>query len=171
MTEFTPKPARGYKWADAEPGNLLAVRHGAGSERLVSAKAAEVLAELMASYPWLEEVDGVVLDTLVRAKARHDLLADYIDRVIEGTAEAYPRKGRPTTGIEAVPDVVWQQVSREARTVLDAASRLGFTPRDRAELFRDAGMAAHYGGERVAQLGERGSQIRARRLREVGESA
>ncbi|MDA8289954.1 MAG: hypothetical protein M0014_16185 [Actinomycetota bacterium] len=155
-----PQAPRGYRWEDAKPGNLLAVRHGARSERLVSERAAQVLDELRETYAWLIDADVVVLDVLCRAKARHDALADYVEGVIEGTVEAYPRKGFPQTGIEAVPDRTWQQLSRETRTIIDAAAKLGFTATDRAQLMKDTGMARHFGGERVAQLVERGRQLR-----------
>jgi hypothetical protein len=44
-------PARGYKWADAAPGNALAVRHGANSARLVSDRAKVIIDELMGDLP------------------------------------------------------------------------------------------------------------------------
>lgn len=155
-----PAPARGYKWPQAEPGNRLAVRHGARSPSIVSERAEAVLAELRQQYPWLQDVDAPVLDVLVRAKARHDLLDDYVSAVLEGTTQAFPRKGSPRTGVEAVPDRVWQQLSREARTVLDAAAKLGFAPSERAGLLKDAGMAVHFGGQRIAALVEQGRQVR-----------
>ncbi len=143
-----------------EQGNQLAVRHGAHASTLVSERAEALLSELRQQYPWLEGVDAPALDVLVAAKCRHDLLADYISDVIDGTRPAYPRKGFPGTGVEAVPDRVWQQLSREARTVLDASSKLGFTPTERAQLLRDVGVARHYGADRIAALVERGRQVR-----------
>lgn len=153
-------PARGYKWADATPGNTLAVRHGAGSDRLVSERATAILGELRESYPWLVDADALVLDVLVRAKVRLDALDAYITGVLDGTTTAYPRKGQPETGIEAVPDRVWQQVSRESRTVVDAAAKLGLTATDRAQLLKDTGLARHFGGDRIAALAERGRSLR-----------
>ncbi|MDA8297417.1 MAG: hypothetical protein M0004_12675 [Actinomycetota bacterium] len=153
-------PARGYKWADATAGNTLAVRHGAGSDRLVSERATTILADLADSYPWLVDADAIVLDVLVKAKIRMDALDGYITAIIEGSAKAYPRKGQPETGIEAVPDKVWQQVSRESRTVVDAAAKLGLTATDRAQLLKDTGLARHFGGDRIAALAEQGRSLR-----------
>jgi len=155
---------RGYSRGSAAPGNTLAARSGARSERLVSEHAEEVLEELVELYPWLTTADGVALDVLVRAKARHDLLAAYIEDIVEGRRRSYPRKGFPDTGIEAVPERVWQQISREARTVLDTASRLGLTAVDRAQLAKDLGLARHYGNERViADLIAKGQAVLDRR--------
>ena len=142
--------ARGYKWADATPRNTLAVRHGAGSESLVSAKADAVLQELMDEYPWLIEADGVIVDVFVRAKVRFNVLSDYIDDILNGRREAYPRKGYPTTGVEAVPDRVWQQVSREARTILDVGAQLGLSPLSRATLMKDTSLARHFAEQDLA---------------------
>lgn len=141
-----PQPARGYSWPPFEPGHTASVRHGAHSERLVSERASAILEELREQYVWLVEADALVVQVLVESKARLEALNDYVTGIIAGTTKAYPLKGRPTTGVEAVPERIWQQISRESRTVLDAASKLGFTPRDRAELARDTGVAAYFGG-------------------------
>ena len=166
---FTSKgPARGYKWADAGPRNKLAVRHGAHSQALVSERAAAVLAELLESYPWLTGADAMVLDVLVQAKVRFDAISGYISGVIEGTTKAYSRtKGAPQTGVEGVPESIWQQISRESRTIIDAAGKLGLTATDRAQLLKDTGLARHFAGERAGGLSEVGEGIRRRRLREL----
>jgi hypothetical protein len=138
----------------------MAVRHGAWSDRLVSARAQTVLAELIDAYPWLEEADVVVLDVLVKAKARYDALDEYAAAVIEGRAQAHPRKGFPSTGPEAVPDKVLTALARTENTIIAAAGKLGLTATDRAQLFKDAGMARHFGGDPIAKLVERGRQLR-----------
>lgn len=158
-------PARGYKWEQARPGNTLAARHGARSEKLVSERAQAVLAELMTQYPWLEEADGVVLDTLCRAKARFDMLDSYATDVIEGTREAYPRKGFPQTGVEAVPPQVWTALARSENTIISAAGKLGMTATDRAQLFKDAGIARHYGSGSLATFAAKGRKLRQLRSR------
>lgn len=161
----TEGPARGYKWADATPGNALAVRHGAFSDRLVSQRAQELLAELLEQHPWLNNADGVVLDVLVRAKVRYDALDEYATDVIEGRRQAYPRKGYPSTGIEAVPDRVWQSLQRQENIIIQAAGKLGFSAADRASLYRDAGMAFHFGGESLTSLAGQGRKLRQLRGR------
>lgn len=152
---WTPRPAEPY-----QPGNTAALRHGANSERLVSERAKQVLAELIERWPWLEQADGVLVDVMVKAKVRYDALDEYAAGVIEGTTEAYPRKGYPTVGVEAVPDRVWTALARQERSVIDAASKLGLAPVDRAQLFKDAGMARHFGRDGVTELAQRGRQLR-----------
>jgi hypothetical protein len=153
-------PARGYTWPPFQEGNTIAVRHGAWSDRLASQRAQGVLAELVERYPWIEDADVVVLDVLVKAKARYDALDEYAAAVIEGDREAYPRKGSPLTGPEAVPDKVLTALARLENTIIQAAGKLGLTATDRAQLFKDAGMAKHFGGDPIAKLVERGRQLR-----------
>lgn len=150
-----------------EPGNTAALRHGERSrgqvESLVSEEAQRVLAELMAVWPWLADADAVTVDILCKAKARFDRIDRYVNAVIDGEITAYPRKGKPTTGIEAVADYLWQALARHERTVIDSASKLGLNPVDRAALFKDTGMAQHYGREGVEKMIGRGSA----RLRQI----
>ena len=160
-------PARNYKWADATPANRLAVRHGAHSEALVSERAAALLAGLVERWPWLEDCDAVVVDVLCRAKARYEALDEYAAAVISGEKRAYPRQGYPDTGVEAVPDRVWQSLQRQENIILQASAKLGFTAVDRAAILRDTGVAKHLAGGRAARLSEVGEAIRARRLREL----
>jgi len=93
---------------------------------------------------------------LVRAKARFNILSDYIDDVIEGRRHAYPRKGYPTTGVEGVPDRVWQQVSREARTIVDVSAQFGLSALSRATLIKDTSLARYFAEQALAGLMERG---------------
>jgi hypothetical protein len=156
--------ARGYSWPPAEPGNTLALRHGANSPRLVSERAAEILEEYREKYPWLNaELDGVLFDDFIKSKARLDMLHEYVAGIISGEVEAYPRKGFPRTGVEAVPDRLWQQLARESRIVADLGAKLGFAPTNRAAMYRDCGMAWHLGSPGVESLA--GSSKKFHRLR------
>ena len=80
----------------------------------------------------------------------------------------------PDTGVEAGLYLrVWEQVSRESRTVLDAAAKLGLNPwLDRARLFRDAGLAHHFSGtpgiEAIAVRGARFVSCEAAVTKESG---
>lgn len=134
-------------------------------------RAAGLLAELREEYPWLEQADGVLVDLLVRSAARVQMLSEYVDGVVSGEREAYPRRGFPTTGVEAVPERVWLALAQAERNVALAAGKLGFAPADRAKLFRDAGMARSLelaaGREAVRQLAERGRRLRAARAGSV----
>lgn len=155
-----------------EKGHELSVRHGATSPRLTSERAAVVLRQLQSEFPWVGDADGIVVDALCRALAVLDPLDRYVLDVIEGRAEAYPRKGAPRTGVEAVPPHVYEQWSRTHRAVLDAASRLGMTPTDRARLFKDAGWAKRLAvqqlEESLAPLRATGAELLARRRAALG---
>ena len=150
-----------------EPENKEAVTHGAYSTSLVSEGAKAVLAQMLEILPWLEECDGVVVDTLARSKWRHDRVADEIDGIIEGSKTAHPRKGFPDTGVQAVPERLWQQVSREARTVMECAGKLGMTATDRAALAKDQSWAQALSAGRVARLQGEGRALRQARLSEL----
>jgi len=161
-----PEPASGYTWEPFAAGHTRSVQHGATSPRLVSERAESVLAEMMATYPWLASCDGVLVDVLIRAKTRHLMLSEWTEKVITGEVEAHARRGRPRTGIEAIPDQVWRALEGAERSVTNAASRLGMSPVDRASLFKDSAVARRLGTEAVAALSAEGRRIR--QLREGG---
>ncbi|MGD0748147.1 MAG: hypothetical protein ABSB68_10090 [Acidimicrobiales bacterium] len=54
------EPARGYKWADATPGNTIALKHGVWSARRAEQVAHEVevlAAETALTFPWTAPYD------------------------------------------------------------------------------------------------------------------
>lgn len=53
MSETKPG-ARGYSWADFEPGNKAARRHGANDPDALTPLADEIRTELVAEAPWLD---------------------------------------------------------------------------------------------------------------------
>ena len=138
---------------DAKPyesENTASVIHGGWSDRLVSEEASEVLAELIEIHgaAWLMALDGVVVNVLVRAKVRHDRFDRRIDEFDD---------------VCDIPKSVLEQVSREARQVVDCCAKLGLTATDRAALMKDTGWAKVLGGG--PQLGEQGRAIREARKR------
>lgn len=144
-------------------GNTAAVTHGAWSDRLVSERARDVLADLQVACPWIMEADGMVLDTLIKAKVRHDEFDDVINEYFDGAR----RNDKGLTGAEAIPDRILQQVAREARHVMDACGKLGLTATDRAALMKDTSWARALAGKNggMAQVGEQGRAIREERGR------
>jgi len=161
-----PEPASGYTWEQFSAGHTKSVQHGATSPRLVSERAESVLAEMMTDFPWLASCDAVLVDVLIKAKTRHIMLSEWTEKVITGEVEAHARRGRPRTGIEAIPDQVWRALEGAERSVTNAASRLGMSPVDRASLFKDSAVARRLGTEAVAALSAEGRRIR--QLREGG---
>jgi len=74
------EPARGYRWRDAEPGNLLALKHGARSDRMVEPLAAEHLAELVAgtAADALDVLNADAALSWATCRARRDLVARWL---------------------------------------------------------------------------------------------
>jgi hypothetical protein len=68
------RPARGYSWPDATPGNEIALRHGAYSDRVVGERAEVVRQELLERTPALADPEQAVLvGLLARAQAREEI--------------------------------------------------------------------------------------------------
>lgn len=135
-----------------QPGNMLAVTHGAYSPRLINEDAEMLLAELVEEHGavWLHSLDAIVLHNLTRSKARHDRIDARIDSYDD---------------VEDVPRTLWEQVSREARQINDCCSKLGFTATDRATLMKDASWAKALQSREGQQLGQRGRELREARGR------
>ena len=56
MPDERRQDARGYSWPPFEPGNTLAVKHGARSDRLVQARAVEISPLVFDANPHLEHL-------------------------------------------------------------------------------------------------------------------
>jgi hypothetical protein len=118
---WTPSPARGYKWADATPGNFIALKHGARSRRIYEPVAADLAAGLLEDRPDLEGYPDA-LTQWAESEARAELLRKWIaERGIFDDDES-PRSGVLT----------WLRVFENQAT--DARKVLGLDPRSHAEL-------------------------------------
>lgn len=116
-------PARGYKWADAAPGNLLNLRHGARSRRVYEPIAADLAASLLEERPDLEGYPDAVTQW-AEAEARAELLRKWIaERGVFDDEEA-PRAGVLT----------WLRLFENQAS--DARKTLGLDPRSHAELVK-----------------------------------
>jgi hypothetical protein len=150
-----PQAARGYSWPPFEKGNLAALRHGANSERIVSAKAQEIRDLLLQSFPFLaEEAFLEATERYVRAEARAQLLHDYCMEKAE------------REGVEAVPRTLWQEASRAESNAAKCASDLGLDPAGFARIGRDLGVAGSI-GQRLQGPGLAALAADGRRLREL----
>src|SRR4051812_6985953 len=77
---------------DFEPGNTVAVSHGAYSPRVVEPRARQLLDELATVAPaWLELVDTAALTAWARTEARCEVLREWCDE--HGLLDA---EGKPT---------------------------------------------------------------------------
>lgn len=143
-------PARGYTRPPAEPGNALALRHGARSARKVSALAVELTAGLLADRPDLTGFPEAVT-AWGRAEARCILLDEWITE--HGLLD---EDGEPTTG--AVKYLAaWETQAATAR------ARLGLDPRAEAELARER-VDARRSVIDLEAVRARGLEVVARRL-------
>ena len=148
-----PSPARGYSWEPFEKGNLAAVRHGANSERLVSAKAQAVRSMLVEKYPYLaDDVFTEALERYARVEARAWMLHDYVMDKAE------------REGVEKVPSTLWTEATRADALAQKCASDCGLDPTGHARIARDLGFArnlqAEMGAKRLEALAESGRELR-----------
>lgn len=118
-------PARG-SWEVFQPGNVCALKHGANSSRLVSARVVEVREHVAGLSPWTED-DPVELARFCSASARERLLHDYIVRAV-GTEE----------GLRGISSHALASVNRASGVALRGATRLGLNPLGRARRLREA---------------------------------
>ncbi|MDA8046505.1 MAG: hypothetical protein M0Z30_14905 [Actinomycetota bacterium] len=89
---MTGQPARGYKWRDAWPGNDLALKHGAWSDRRVGPLAAELTAELAETAPWTSRpAFRATVAAWARVEARVRLVSDWLDTVGDLDEQGRPR--------------------------------------------------------------------------------
>lgn len=147
------QPARNYSRAPFERDNLAALRHGARSERVVSARAAEIRSLVVDAFPFLcEPLFGEALERYCRAEARARLLHEYVMSKSE------------REGVEAVPRTLWQEASRAESNAAKCASDLGLDPAGFARIGRDMGLARSIGqrlqGPTLAELAADGRKIR-----------
>jgi hypothetical protein len=122
-------PARGYSWPPFAPGNEVAVKHGARSNRLVKARAVEIVPEVFAANPHLEAArDGAAVLRYAANLAR-------IERVYRWLAEQTdPVFTDPTDG---TVHGVYERLERWERAASAEEDRLGVSPLARTRLGLD----------------------------------
>lgn len=120
---WTPKPARGYSWPQAQPGNTLSLRHGARSRRVYEPIAADLAAGLLEERPDLEDYPDATVQW-AEAEARAELLRKWVAERGMFDDEDAPRAGVLT----------WLRVFENQAQ--EARKTLGLDPRSHAELAR-----------------------------------
>lgn len=121
-----PAPgARGYKWADATPGNAIALRHGVHSARRVDPIAAELVAGVLADRPDLRRHPEATL-AWARAEARCILAGEWLmdhppwtdegQRLLSWTSrvEAQAQRMRERLGLDPLAEAVLARERTEA---------------------------------------------------------
>jgi hypothetical protein len=154
-------PARGYTVTHPpfEPGNTVALRHGAWSERLVAARAVELVdagvlpddQELAGLLRWVGDADRWQADAWRRAEARVVRLTEWLEE--HGLEDADGNLREPAIGL----------LMRAERAAAMQRDALGLTPTARARLLRDQTAAAVNGTSALERLAARGAaQVRQR---------
>ena len=148
---MTCRPGHPPRHPPFEPGNRLAVVHGAESPALVAERAELVHAELKEAAPWVTDLDGEAVARYCQAEARSRMLHDHIEKTV--TAK----------GVTGVPSRTWEQATAASRLAATLGGLLGLDPMSRARLQRDASQAGRNMADLEA-LAEQGRAARARRL-------
>ncbi|MGH3276590.1 MAG: hypothetical protein ACRDNZ_19965 [Streptosporangiaceae bacterium] len=141
----------GYKWRDAEPGNELALKHGANSERHVGPLAEQIAAALLSdpdTPPYVREPSyaaavrayaraEAVVDLLWRWLAELDPAAAMADTTVtdEDTAFSKGKSSKRTTSRHV--ESVLTQLHRHETRAMNLRARLGLDPLSRARLGKD----------------------------------
>jgi hypothetical protein len=141
--------ARGYSWPDAEPGNVIALKHGAESPRVTDAVAEIIADAVLAEAQRLEaEIFQGAIWRYARAEARARLLSNYILSV----AEEHPEK---------VGSRLWESANGADNAASKTAEALGLTPLSRAKLAALV-TSTEATSEGLAQPADKGRAIRER---------
>jgi hypothetical protein len=122
VDERDEKGRRNYTWPSFERNNLMSVTHGAGSRRIVSRLASELVDWALAEFPDLAARRyRFSLAAWARAESVVGLLVAYLDDVdvVDG--------GAPREGLLA-------QLRTFERRANEERSRLGLSPSDHARL-------------------------------------
>ena len=133
-----PDPRHDRQHPDFTDGNLVAVRHGAFSERLVRPRALEIAAGLQAAeelpdYLLSPKYRGALLD-LCLALARRERLEAWLE---ETAVDGIPPELSPDGQVRAAADLLL----KVERAVDRHRDRLGLSPLAAARLGRDVAAA------------------------------
>jgi hypothetical protein len=135
----------------AEPGNFLALRHGADSPRIVAALARVVRDEVIAQAPWI--IEAIFQDSLeryCRVQATARLLSDHVFKVCE------------EQGAEKIPVRLWESLVACQNAASRCAADLGLTPLSRAKLAALT-TSTEVAAQGLQELSQTGAAIRAKR--------
>jgi hypothetical protein len=114
---WTPNP--NGKAPDFEPGNVVSLKHGAYSPRVIAERAEAVRPRLFEVCPWLDELQDVIaVDRFLRAEARALILHDYAMRM-----------SPDQTAVK-----VWEQATAADNLAAKLGATLGLDPMSRARL-------------------------------------
>jgi hypothetical protein len=161
------EPARGYSWPNAEPGNLIARKHGAWSERLVAQRAVELVeagvlpddVQLAGLLRWVGDADRWAADAWRRWEATVVRLVEWLE--VHGLEDADGNLRESVIGL----------LLRAERAAAMHRDQLGLSPTARARLLRDQASAAASGTSALEAVARAGRAARERRERAGGGGA
>lgn len=148
----TSRHARGYSWPPFEPGNEVALKHGAHSEKILRRTMGEIFAEVVEVVPWISKPEfTAAVQAWLRCEAKVRLLACWLHE--NGDIDLETNEPRPAVAEQAR----WERLAAERRR------DLGLDPLSRIKLESDFAHA-----RRESELAEQ--MLEGRRLREVAEA-
>ena len=128
---------------------------------MIAQEAERVRGELADRFEVLgDPMFATALERCCSAQARANLLSDYIWSVVEGTVEAAPRRGKPQTGVEGVPEYLWGELSKAEANAAKFAQECGLDPTGFARIAKELGWAKHLAGRGLSELVSRGRELR-----------
>lgn len=128
---MTCRPGHPPRHDDFAAGNIVALKHGARSERAVEAVAAQVHETIRDVAPWLDAPQfAPAVHRYLRSAAREQMLDQYISEIVAAK------------GAGKVPSRTWEQCTAATRLANTLAADLGLTPVGHARLRAIAGSAA-----------------------------
>jgi hypothetical protein len=147
---------RDYRWAPFAKGNLLSVRHGAGSERIVSGLAEQLADWIVAEHP---DLGASRYRASVAAWARAESLVALLTRRLDEIG-VFDAKGEARQMLNALRTA--------ERRASEERSKLGLSPLDHARLETQRSEAVA-GAADLSALTRRGREAIEARSREEGE--
>ncbi len=148
---MTCRPGHPPRHPDFEPGNVVAVKHGAWSPRRVDPLATELVEQVTSSVDWLRPCDSSAVWAWARCEARVQLVTEFLmDHGGDlGADDATRRASDLLTRLEARAESL--------------RSKLGFDPLSRARLGRDVAASK----VDLASIIAKGAEIASRRLEAI----
>jgi len=119
--------ARGYSWKPFAKNNLVALRHGAFSEQILSARAAGLREDLIArhaDYLLFIGANDIAIEQLCRVDSKCHLLFEHVMEVAE------------TEGVEEVKPYLWSECNKAGSKLLRLADSQGLTPAGRVKIMK-----------------------------------
>jgi hypothetical protein len=147
-------PARRYTWAPTGPGNLLALKHGAYSPRIIGPLAEELIERVLENRPELS-VFPFALGAWARAETRVALLTLYLD-----AGEIVDESGEPR-------ERLLRELRAEERRAAEERRELGLSPSAYWRLQRETAEAGK-GSFDLGKLLDAGRRIRVEAFQRLG---